>query len=1385
MKRDWVTALLVEIALIIALIGWFVLGLPLGSETFASQETPGATSTLASSGVENSEVSAVQSHAAQDQSAGPSSAENSAPGAVAGEEGMPTGPEAAPVQTPGGQVSSTASEEGGILPPPAEAASDSVGGTAGEGTAGAASPQSPSSQAAPSDAEMSAGEISGEPAQVITPAVPGAESPAASGEETAPSRSPEAESATDNAGTKPVEGESKAPPSPVGVETSPATSSEEGLVSPLKESAPSAAVPVVGGERPGLAPSGEVPGPQPTPQKPELGAAPAVVSPPVPGPAVTAQPPDPTAPTPQPPQPPPGASGPPVAPWWGPPGGVSAPVGRDIVVPRQEVARQPGEETRLVQESVPPGEEPRLVFNFKFQPWGQVLEWLAEKAGLSLVMEGPPHGTFNYSDRRAYTVSEAIDLINSVLLTKGYVLVRRGQMLILVNLADGVPPNLVPVIPEEELEKRGENELVTTLFSLSRLSVDEAQQEIRSLLGPQGSIIPLPKAQQLLVTDTAGRLRVIRQVLSRADSPEGGIIEAMQIFPLKYVTPDEAIAVLRQLLGIPADQFIAPDGSLRLAVDTVGMRIFAAGRAARIRQVADILQAIDIPGSEGARGVEGALQLEVYEVAPADPQTVLQVMQTLLAGSPGVRLTTDSKTGNLVALARPSEHATIRATLEQLRQQGTRLEVIPLRRLDPQVAATAITKLLAGQDGSASVKVEVDSVSRQLLVRGTERELTLVRSLLEKMGEGAGGAYPAGQGGTVRVLPIYGTQAREVVERLQQIWPTLRGNSLRVIGTPSYIQSRVPVERGQEGAPSGELPSGASMPPSGGVPAFRGGPLSAPSGEWSVPWLPGVGPPLDIGRELFGPEDDRGWGKGWPGDAPPPGEEMFERRFVPLGPPIDLRETPPVVPAPAPAPLPFLDDSAGTADPRDNGLSAVVYTGRVNPALSGSAPNNWRSGGYTGPALAREAVVHFVGLQQEDTSPAGQEQTGQVPDPQAQPQAPGGAPSQERSAGPPPVVIAAGPNGLVIASEDQEALDLLEELVRMISSQVGSGPQLTIFYLKHARADAVAEVLDQVFGGGTLAGSGGGGGGGGMVRELASAAFGEIGGGIVSSLLGGGGGTITPSGTLRITPDTRLNALIVQASPVDLEIIEQLLQVLDQRESPEEVLAQPRPRVIPVRNMQASEVAEIVRQVYQDRLISASGQQARGGPPNPQEFMQMLQALRGGGRGGTVGRRSSVEQNQRLAIGVDTRTNSVIVAAPEPLFQEVKQLIEEIDAAAATPPQATQVVVVKRANPEAVQQAVRAMLGESVTIGRSSPGTATRTGTTGTSGTGGGDRGGFSRFGGGMGSGTTPGGGPPFMRPGFFGGFGGGFAAPAGGGFGGTGGGTTGRSTGRTTGGRR
>ena len=227
--------------------------------------------------------------------------------------------------------------------------------------------------------------------------------------------------------------------------------------------------------------------------------------------------------------------------------------------------------------------------------------------------------------------------------------------------------------------------------------------------------------------------------------------------------------------------------------------------------------------------------------------------------------------------------------------------------------------------------------------------------------------------------------------------------------------------------------------------------------------------------------------------------------------------------------------------------------------------------------------------------------------------------------------------------------------------------------------------------------------------------------------------------------------------PSDLDTVEQLLKVLDQRTGPEDVEAEAQARPIPVYNTTASDIASIVQQVYQDRMTGASGVMS------PQDMMKMI-------RGG-----NNVEQQvPKMSIAVDTRNNMLIVRAPDPLFEEVKALVADLDNAVGDSPEVTRVVSLKHTNSSAVQKALTSVLGN-VKTNTTSAQTTTQTasnnndeespedrmrramrrnwemmqemrraqeGGGGGPGGGGGDRGRFFRGGGGPGGFGGPGGGP-------------------------------------------
>jgi len=166
------------------------------------------------------------------------------------------------------------------------------------------------------------------------------------------------------------------------------------------------------------------------------------------------------------------------------------------------------------QEAEPkPGQEPKLRFAFRHQNWDDVLEWFAEQAGLSLAADHSIPGVFHYVDEKECSLTEAMDVLNNVLLTRGYALVRHGRALLVLSAAEGIAPDLVPRVTMEDLGRYGKFEFVSIAFPLGRRDTETVRAEIRPLLSRLGRVVVLPEAGQMLVTERAGLMPLIRATL--------------------------------------------------------------------------------------------------------------------------------------------------------------------------------------------------------------------------------------------------------------------------------------------------------------------------------------------------------------------------------------------------------------------------------------------------------------------------------------------------------------------------------------------------------------------------------------------------------------------------------------------------------------------------------------------------------------------------------------------------------------------------------------------------------------------------------------------------------------------------------------------------------
>ena len=158
----------------------------------------------------------------------------------------------------------------------------------------------------------------------------------------------------------------------------------------------------------------------------------------------------------------------------------------------------------------------RLVF--RHQPWKDVLQYLADQAGYQLVMDAPPPATFNYTDQEERTITQALDLVNGVLVTKGFTLVRNDRMLMLLDLSRPIPNRSFPQVKPEELGGRGSYEFVAVTWSLERRNRESVKQGIATLSGPYTRVFDMPD-NSLLVVDIVEFQHAVQNIVNGVTNP--------------------------------------------------------------------------------------------------------------------------------------------------------------------------------------------------------------------------------------------------------------------------------------------------------------------------------------------------------------------------------------------------------------------------------------------------------------------------------------------------------------------------------------------------------------------------------------------------------------------------------------------------------------------------------------------------------------------------------------------------------------------------------------------------------------------------------------------------------------------------------------------------
>jgi type II secretory pathway component GspD/PulD (secretin) len=919
-----------------------------------------------------------------------------------------------------------------------------------------------------------------------------------------------------------------------------------------------------------------------------------------------------------------------------PPSAGAAPQGAQSAGPSGAMNPSPPRPRRL--EPLPP--DARVIqFEFVTSPWEKVLEWFAEVSGLALQMEGRPTGTFSYvRDPNKYTPAEAMDILNSALMPQGYYLVRKGNFLRVVSLEQGVPADLIPRVAPEELDQRGQTELVSVVFPLEGVSAEAVAEEVQHLKSEYGRVVALKSVNALLVTDAAGNARLIRDFVEKLTRGEGAVQVKFRAFQLRYAVARNVEGIVRDLLGLPPRQQpqeanplqalmamgrrgrgrfeggFFPQGSgvpggppggtpgqpgwpaqpqpqqqqptrppeVATSVDDYTNTLFVAAPPEKLAQVEEIIRLLDVPQDRSSQDRQTPV-LRVYRLSDGSAQSLVDALEAIYAENPSVRFSADESNNAVVAIAPPAEHERIQHLVDEFEQGQRESAVVQLNYLDAQATAELLDALYSSGERdwrgnpirrAGQPRIEADVSRNRLVIRGSRKQLQDIRQILAALGEYQAIAATGQSGERVRVIPLDGVNAVQLAERLRQVWQ--RPNPIRII-----MPGR------QEQTPSSSEQPSAS--PNGKKTPFG----SAPTGTDASIWPTG---------------------------------------------------------------------------------SSVVRLVRFRQTQD--ADSEQEAGTKQEPASPMQSSVR-----------GGNQEGRQKNEPEAK-QAPreGLAPQERRAQEqqlpklPPNVVMYPGTNSLVIASDDPEALEEAYRLLQALAQQQQAGPQFVVVPLKYAEASQAAQVLEQ------------------LLTETTD----EQQPFYVPYFFWWEREREQPKRrSLKIVPEPRTNSIILTGSPAAVERARMLIeQVLDREDLP---LSVQRPRLIPVRYADAQQIAQVIRDVYA-AYLSTPTQPA--GQSTPVAIFPFGGFPRRSGSGSN--RSSGGSATPRLAVGVDTKSNHIIVSCSEPLFREIEELVRSLDQAAVANQQAVRIVAVRSGTPSQLKAALLGLQGISTQQGGPQPGPQAR-----------------------------------------------------------------------------
>lgn len=174
----------------------------------------------------------------------------------------------------------------------------------------------------------------------------------------------------------------------------------------------------------------------------------------------------------------------------------------------------------------------KIKLNFQDTPLQAVLEYLSEKAGLTVVSEEPiSDGRMTVISRQPISLDHAVSLINSILKERDLTTILVGKTLKVVSLTNAKQETVPVRTGRDPNAVAPSDNVITYVIPVSHVTASALKENLTPLVPAYASIEANEDGNALIVTDTAANIRRLMEIIQALDTHMSTVAE-IRVFRL-------------------------------------------------------------------------------------------------------------------------------------------------------------------------------------------------------------------------------------------------------------------------------------------------------------------------------------------------------------------------------------------------------------------------------------------------------------------------------------------------------------------------------------------------------------------------------------------------------------------------------------------------------------------------------------------------------------------------------------------------------------------------------------------------------------------------------------------------------------------------------------